>query len=515
VTSSGIPLEVLYGRDADGIPGEFPFERGIHPTMYRGRTWTMRQYAGFGSAKETNRRFRYLLEAGQTGLSVAFDLPTQMGYDPDHELAVPEVGKVGVSITSLDDMLELFDGIALDSVSTSMTINATAIILLALYQAVGREQGVPPGELAGTIQNDILKEYSARGTYRFPIEPSLRIVTDILAHTCEHMERFNAISISGYHMREAGCTAAQEVGFTLANGIAYVQAAVDAGLDVDSFASGLSFFFASHNHLFEEVAKFRAARRMWAQIMTSRFGARDPRSSRLRFHTQTGGSTLTSQQPENNVVRVTMQALAAILGGTQSLHTNSRDEALSLPSEASARIALRTQQILACESGVVDTVDPLGGSPYVVALTDALEEKAQAYIDEIDTLGGAPKAIERGYVQREITRSAYRQQQAIESQSEKIVGVNVFTTDDESYEAQRFAVSNTLAEERVEALAALRAARQDGPVQEGLAALEKAARSHDNLFPVVLRCVEARVTLGEICTALTGVFGRYRETPVI
>ncbi|MEE2712371.1 MAG: methylmalonyl-CoA mutase family protein [Planctomycetota bacterium] len=517
-TSSGIPVEVLYGDAADvdglGLPGSYPYTRGVHPEMYRSRPWTMRQYAGFSTAAETNERFRYLLKAGQTGLSVAFDLPTQIGYDPDHDLARPEVGKVGVSIATLDDMLELLDGIPLDKVSTSMTINATAVVLLALYAAVGKEQGVAGDALRGTIQNDILKEYSARGTYRFPPRPSLRIITDIFGHAAEHLPRFNTISISGYHMREAGCTAAQECGFTLANGIAYVQAAVDAGLDVDRFARRISFFFNAHNDLFEEVAKFRASRRMWARIMRERFGAKDEKSWALRFHAQTAGSTLTSQQHENNAVRVTVQALAAVLGGTQSLHTNGRDEALGLPTEASAKLALRTQQILACESGVAATVDPLGGAPFVEELTDQLEERAQAIIDEIDGLGGAPAAIEQGYVQRGIMASAYEHQKGVEAGRSKVVGVNAYTEEEPAPEAI-FKVDDRVAEARVEHVRKVRADRSAAAADAALAGLDKAARGQENLFPRVLECVEARVTIGEICEALEAVFGRYREVPVL
>jgi methylmalonyl-CoA mutase N-terminal domain/subunit len=517
--TSGIPVEVLYGDEEDrtrlGLPGSYPFLRGIHPAMHRSRPWTMRQYAGFSTARATNERFRYLLDAGQTGLSVAFDLPTQMGFDPDHDLAHPEVGKVGVSIATLEDMLELLDGIPLDLVSTSMTINATAIILLALYVAVGREQGVPEADLRGTIQNDILKEYAARGTYRFPPRPSLRIITDIFAYAAEALPRFNTISISGYHMREAGCTAAQEVGFTLANGIAYVEAAQKAGLDVDRFATRLSFFFNAHNDLFEEVAKFRAARRMWAEIMRHRFGAKDEKSWLLRFHTQTAGSTLTSQQVENNTVRVAIQALAAILGGTQSLHTNSRDEALGLPTEESVKLALRTQQILANESGVTATVDPLGGSPFVEALTDALEAMAKSYILEIDRLGGASAAIEAGYMQREIMSAAYAHQKAVENGRTVIVGVNRYVEPDSDADAAVFRVDESVVEERVERIRRIRAERDQSRADEARSALLAAAKGSDNLFPHVLACVESRVTLGEICTTLDGVFGRYREVPVL
>lgn len=517
-TTSGVPIEVLYGDVADvdrlGLPGRYPYLRGIYPTMYRERLWTMRQYAGFSTAAETNRRFRYLLEAGQTGLSVAFDLPTQIGYDPDHELARAEVGKVGVSIASLEDMLQLLDGIPLDKVSTSMTINATAIILLAFYVGVGRAQGVKPAALRGTIQNDILKEYAARGTYRFPPRPSLRLITDIFAHASEALPRFNTISISGYHMREAGCTAAQEIGFTLGNGVAYVQAALDAGLDVDRFAKRLSFFFNSHNDLFEEVAKFRAARRLWARIMKERFGAQDEKSLLLRFHTQTAGSTLTSQQFENNAVRVAIQALAAVLGGTQSLHTNSRDEALGLPTEDAVRLALRTQQILAHESGITATVDPLGGAPFIETLTDRLEAEAESLISELDRLGGAPSAIENGFVQREIMKAAYEHQKAVEAGTEVIVGVNKFEESGEE-EPPIFQVDEAVAQERLEQVTKLKRDRPAAAANEALSALEAAARGSDNLFPKVIDCVESRVTLGEICSVLEGVFGKYKEVPVL
>ncbi|MAG33085.1 MAG: methylmalonyl-CoA mutase [Deltaproteobacteria bacterium] len=516
--TSGVEIDALYADPDDlarlGLPGAFPYLRGVHPGMYRSRLWTMRQYAGFSTATDTNRRFRYLLDAGQTGLSVAFDLPTQMGYDPDHDLALLEVGKVGVSIACLDDMLELLDGIPLDKVSTSMTINSTAVILLALYAGVGRAQGVAQADLRGTIQNDILKEYAARGTYRFPPNPSLRIITDIFSYAASHLPRFNTISISGYHMREAGCTAAQEVGFTLANGIAYVDAAVKAGLDVDRFASRISFFFNAHNDLFEEVAKFRAARRMWARIMKDRFGAQDERSLLLRFHTQTAGSTLTSQQFENNAVRVTLQALSAVLGGTQGLHTNSRDEALNLPSEGAAKLALRTQQIIALESGVTDTVDPLGGAPFIESLTDEVEAKALEYVDEIDRLGGSPAAIEAGYLQREIMGAAYEHQKAVEADREQIVGVNVYT-EDEPDPAASFRVDEHIVEERLERMRKVRADRSATDADLALSALVAAARSTDNLFPHVLTCVETNITLGEVCTALESVFGRYREVPVI
>jgi len=516
-TSSGIPRRVLYepeGERDEGYPGQFPFVRGIYPGMYRARPWTMRQYAGFSSARETNRRFRYLLDAGQTGLSCAFDLPTQIGYDPDHELAAGEVGKVGVSIACLDDMEELLEGIPLDRVTTSMTINSTAIVLLALYVAVGRRQGVADDVLAGTIQNDILKEYAARGTYRFPVEPSLRLVTDVFAWCSRHTPRFNTISISGYHMREAGCTAVQELAFTLANGIAYVGAAIAAGLDVDGFAGRLSFFFNAHNDLFEEVAKFRAARRMWAHVMRERFGAKKDRSCMLRFHTQTAGSTLTSQQIDNNVVRVALQALSAVLGGTQSLHTNSRDEALGLPSEESARLALRTQQVIAWESGVTAVADPLGGSYYVERLTDDVEAAATEYIEQIDDMGGAVAAIERGFIQREIHRSAYATQKRIESGEDVIVGVNRMQEEEPPF-TSAFRVDESVRELRISRLAEIRARRDAARVADLLSSLRDAAAGTDNLVPRVIDCVENDVTLGEICSTLESVFGTYREVPVL
>nr|WP_302104742.1 methylmalonyl-CoA mutase family protein [Polycladomyces sp. WAk] len=517
VTSSGIEVDRLYvGSDENpsdweriGFPGEYPFTRGIRPTMYRGRLWTMRQYAGFGSAEETNRRFRYLLEQGQTGLSVAFDLPTQIGYDSDDPMAKGEVGKVGVAIDSLEDMERLLEGIPLDQVSTSMTINAPASVLLAMYIAVGEKQGVPSHQLRGTIQNDILKEYIARGTYIFPPQPSMRLITDVFAYSAEHVPKWNTISISGYHIREAGSTAVQEVAFTLANGIAYVEAAVKAGLDVDQFAPRLSFFFNAHNHFFEEIAKFRAARRLWARIMRERFGARDPRSWQLRFHTQTGGSTLTAQQPDNNIVRVTLQALAAVLGGTQSLHTNARDEALALPTEESARIALRTQQIIAYECGVADTVDPLGGSYFVEALTDRIEEEAVRYIQKIDDLGGAVSAVEQGYMQREIHRVALETQRRIESGEEVVVGMNRFRLEDEP-QPPLHRVDPALERKQVERVQALRARRDGQRVQETLAALKRAAEGTDNLMPHILACVKAYATVGEICHALRDVFGEYQ-----
>ena len=520
VGSDGAPLERVYTpehtaaqdylRD-EGFPGEFPYTRGVQPTMYRGRLWTMRQYAGFGSAAETNRRYRYLLEQGQTGLSVAFDLPTQMGYDADHAMAKSDVGKVGVSISSLRDMEELFAGIPLDRVSTSMTINATASILLCLYIAAAEKQGIAADTLAGTVQNDILKEYIARGTYIYPPTPSMRLITDMFAFCKDRVPRWNTISISGYHIREAGCTAAQEVGFTLANAIAYVTAARVAGLGVDEFAPQLSFFFNAHNHLLEEVAKFRAARRLWARIMTERFGARDPRSCMLRFHAQTAGSMLTAQQPENNIVRVAVQALAAILGGCQSLHTNSMDEALALPTEASVRLALRTQQVLAHESGVADTADPLGGSYAVEAMTRRIEEEAETYIAKIDGLGGSVSAI--GFMQREIQEAAYRYQQDVESKARLVVGVNEFVMD-EPPAAGLFQVDAAVGAAMAERLDGLRRTRDPGAAARALEAVGRAARGHDNLIPFILDAVRAQVTLGEICDALRSVFGVHQPSVV-
>jgi methylmalonyl-CoA mutase N-terminal domain/subunit len=489
-------------------PGEFPYTRGIHPGMYRSRPWTMRQYAGFGSAAETNKRYLFLLDQGQTGLSVAFDLPTQMGYDPDAPAAHGEVGKVGVSIASLEDMEDLFHGIPLDRVSTSMTINATASILLALYVAVARRQGVPTSALTGTVQNDILKEYIARGTYVFPPGPSMRLITDMFAYCRREVPRWNTISISGYHMREAGCTAVQEVAFTLANAVAYVEAAREAGLGVDEFAPQLSFFFNAHNNLLEEVAKFRAARTLWARLMRERFGARDPRSLMLRFHAQTAGSMLTAQQPENNIVRVTVQALAAVLGGCQSLHTNSMDEALALPTEKAVRIALRTQQILAHESGVTATVDPLGGSFAVERLTREIEEAATAYISRIDDLGGAVSAI--AFMQGEIQEAAYRYQRDVEEGAKIVVGVNEFATD-EPPPGRLFQVDPTLGGVLATRVRQLRAGRRDGAAR-ALDLLATAARGRDNLVPRIVEAVEASVTLGEICDRLREVFGTYRPT---
>lgn len=517
VTSSGIELPpVILPAEAGsdymeklGFPGEYPYTRGVQPTMYRGRLWTMRQYAGFSTAAESNKRYRYLLENGQTGLSVAFDLPTQIGYDADDPMALGEVGKVGVSISSVEDMAVLFDQIPLNKVSTSMTINAPAAILLAMYIAVARQQGVEMKDLRGTIQNDILKEYVARGTYIFPPGPSMRLITDVFSFCAREIPAWNTISISGYHIREAGSTAAQEVAFTLANAIAYVQAAIDAGLDVDTFAPQLSFFFNAHNHLLEEVAKFRAARRMWARIMRERFKAQKPASWQLRFHTQTAGSTLTAQQPENNVVRVTLQALAAVLGGTQSLHTNSMDEALWLPTEKSVRVALRTQQIIAYESGAADSIDPLAGAYLVEYLTDEIERLASKYIQKIDDLGGALKAIEQGYIQREIQEAAYATQLAIEKGEQIVVGVNQFQIQDEvTLERQRIDPAiEAVARAR---LANLRAKRDQARVSELRTQLEKAARGSDNLMPLFIECVTNKVTLGEICHTLRGVWGEYQ-----
>ncbi len=518
-TLSGIEVKPLYTpEDLDrwdyltklGYPAEYPFTRGIYPTMYRGRLWTMRQYAGYADAEESNRRYKFLLEQGQTGLSVAFDLPTQIGYDSDDPIAQPEVGKVGVAIDSLEDMERLFDGIPLDQVSTSMTINATAPILLAMYIAVGKKQGVDPKELSGTVQNDILKEYIARGTYIFPPGPSLRLIVDVFKYCAEHLPKWNPISISGYHMREAGATAVQEVAFTFANAIAYVSAAIDGGLEVDRFGPRLSFFFAAQSNLFEEVAKFRAARRLWAQIMRERFGAKDPRSWLLRFHTQTAGVSLTAQQPINNVVRTTVQALAAILGGTQSLHTNAYDEALGLPTEASAQLALRTQQILAYETGVADTIDPLAGSYYVEWLTDQLECRIKDYIRTIDEMGGALAAIESGYIQREIQESAWRFQQQVESGERVIVGVNRFASGEEvQVPIQR--VDRAAQLRQIERVRELRRRRDNARVRAALARLEEVARSDENTMPVILECVEAYATIGEICGVLRKVFGEYQE----
>ena len=516
-TLSNIPMpRVLTPPDLDpdyneklGFPGEYPFTRGVQPTMYRGRLWTMRQYAGYASAEESNLRYRYLLDHGQTGLSVAFDLPTQIGYDADDPIARGEVGKVGVSISSLKDMETLFRDIPLGKVSTSMTINAPASVLLAMYIAVAKRQGIDTHQIRGTIQNDILKEYIARGTYIFPPQPSMRLITDVFSYCQAEVPHWNTISISGYHIREAGSTAVQEVAFTLANAIAYVQAAVDAGLDVDSFAAQLSFFFNAHNNFLEEVAKYRAARRMWAKIMQERFGAKNPRSCKLRFHTQTGGSTLTAQQPENNVVRVALQALSAVLGGTQSLHTNSMDEALWLPTEQSVRVALRTQQIIAHESGVADSVDPLAGSYLIEYLTDEIEVQAGVYIQKIDDLGGALGAIERGYVQGEIQEAAYRYQQMVERDENIVVGVNAFQVE-ERIELERLIVDPTIESGQCDRLADLRAHRDAGRVNELLTKLESAAQGSDNLIPLFIECVENDITLGEICGVLRSTWGEYQ-----
>ena len=520
VTGSNAPVERLYtpldmeGRDylaEQGLPGEFPYTRGVQSTMYRGRFWTMRQYAGFATAEESNARYKYLLQQGQTGLSVAFDLPTQIGYDSDHALSAGEIGKVGVAIDSLADMETLFGGIPLDKVSTSMTINAPAAVLLAMYIAVAEKQGVGADKLNGTIQNDILKEYIARGTYIFPPEPSMRLITDIFAYCSKEVPNWNTISISGYHIREAGSTAIQEVAFTLADGIAYVEAALKAGLDIDDFAPRLSFFFNAHNDLFEEVAKFRAARRVWAHIMKERFGAKNPKSWMLRFHTQTGGSTLTAQQPDNNVVRVAIQALAAVLGGTQSLHTNSRDEALALPSEDSVRIALRTQQIIAYESGAAETPDPMAGPYYVERLTNSIEEGVLAYITRIDNLGGAVKAIEQGYVQQEIQDSAYAWQMDVEKNERIVVGLNKFQIKEQAPKGL-LRVDPAVGERQVQKLRALRAGRDEAAVTSALSALKTAAQGSDNLMPPILAAVKTYATLGEICDVLRGVFGEYRPS---
>jgi len=518
-TSSGIEMKPAfrpedvaqtdYSRDiAD--PGNFPFTRGIYPNMYRGKLWTMRQYAGYATAAESNRRYRYLLAQGQTGLSVAFDLPTQIGYDSDHPMAKGEVGKVGVAIDTLADMETLFDRIPLDQVSTSMTINATAAILLAMYIAVGKKQGVSPDKLNGTVQNDILKEYIARGTYIYPPGPSLRIITDIFSYCAHHLPNWNTISISGYHIREAGSTAVQEVAFTLADAITYVQAAIDAGLQVDEFAPRLSFFFNAHNNFLEEIAKYRAARRLWARIMRGRFKAQDQRSMILRFHTQTAGSTLTAQQPEVNVIRTTIQALAAVLGGAQSLHTNSRDEALGLPTEEAARIALRTQQVIAYESGVADTADPLGGAYAIEYLTNEIERRAVEYIDRIDAMGGMLRAIESGYVQSEIQKAAYDFQRAVEAKEEIVVGVNQFTVEEET-PIPTLRINEEIERAQIERLRRIRAERNWAAVKSSLDNVEQAARSGENLMPHIIRAVEAYATVGEIADRLRAVFGEYRE----
>ena len=522
-TSSHIPVRPLYtpvdleawdqARDV-GYPGEFPFTRGVQATMYRGRLWTMRQYAGMGDAEESNKRYKYLLANGTTGLSVAFDLPTQIGLDSDNPLAAGEVGKVGVAIDSIEDMLRLFDGIELTKISTSMTINASASILLALYVAVAKRQGADLRKLSGTVQNDVLKEYIARGTYIYPPHQAMRIITDLFSWANENVPDWNTISISGYHMREAGSTAVQEVAFTLGNGIAYVQAAIDAGLDVDKFAPRLSFFFNAHSNFLEEVAKFRAARRMWAHIMRDHFKAKNPKSWMLRFHTQTAGSTLTAQQPENNIVRTAIQGMAAVLGGTQSLHTNSYDEALALPTEQAARIALRTQQIIAFESGAPQTIDPLAGSYYIEALTNEIERRAQVYLEKIEALGGMLKAIERGYVQQEIQNAAYEYQQQVDRLEAVVVGVNRFAIDEEKpIPIQR--IDPSLEPKQVERLHSLRARRDQTRWKESLQKVDEAARKGSNLMPHILNAVEANATVGEISDTMRTVFGEYKEAVVI
>ena len=502
-----------YHRDV-GYPGEFPFTRGVQPTMYRGRLWTMRQYAGMGDAEESNKRYKYLLKNGTTGLSVAFDLPTQIGLDSDHAMALGEVGKVGVAIDSIEDMQRLFDGIDLEKISTSMTINATASILLALYVAVAKRSGANTRKLSGTVQNDVLKEYIARGTYIYPPRQAMRIITDMFAYANEHLPDWNTISISGYHMREAGSTAVQEVAFTLANAVAYVQAAINAGLAVDKFAPRLSFFFNSHNNFLEEVAKFRAARKMWAQLMKDRFGAKNPRSLMLRFHTQTAGSTLTAQQPENNIVRTAIQAMAAVLGGTQSLHTNSFDEALGLPTEHAARIALRTQQIIGYETGAPNTIDPLAGSYYIESLTNEIERRAEAYLEKIDALGGTLKAIEQGYIQQEIQNAAYDFQQSVDRLEQVVVGVNRFQTEsDKAVPIQR--IDEALERRQVERLRALREKRDKRVWEAGIRGVEEAARNGSNVVPHIIQAVESYCTVGEISDAMRRVFGEYQETVVI
>lgn len=521
-TASFKPVKELYTlsdlknnyEDGIGFPGDFPFTRGIQPTMYRGRYWTMRQYAGFSNAKESNNRYRYLLEQGQSGLSVAFDLPTQIGYDSDDPIAFGEVGKVGVAIDTLADMEILFDKIPLDKVSTSMTINAPASVLLAMYIAVAEKQGIAKDKISGTIQNDILKEYIARGTYIFPPKPSMRLITNVFEYCSKEVPKWNTISISGYHIREAGSTAAQEVGFTLADGIAYVEAAISAGLDVDIFGQRLSFFFNSHNDLFEEVAKFRAARRLWAKIMKERFGAKNPRSMMLRFHTQTAGSTLTAQQVDNNIVRVTIQTLAGVLGGTQSLHTNSRDEALALPTEESVRIALRTQQIVAEESGVANTVDPLAGSYFVEAMTDSIEKEAIEYINKIDTLGGMTEAIDAGFVQNEIQKSAYKYEMEIEENERIIVGVNKYQIT-EPDPKDLLKIDMKVQDNQIKFLKKIRIERNNEEVNKKLEALKKAAEGNDNLIPFILDAVKTYSSIGEICNTLRSVFGEYKEQVVI
>ena len=522
VTSSNVPVERVYTpldvRNLDytqdlGFPGEYPYTRGVYPTMYRGRLWTMRQYAGFGTAEQTNQRFKYLLQQGQTGLSVAFDYPTQVGYDCNHPLSGGEVGKAGVNISVLQDMETLFDGIPLDKVTTSMTINAPAQILLAMYVAVSEKQGVAQAQLGGTIQNDILKEYVARGMYIFPPRPSMKLVTDIFEYCSKNMPRWNTISISGYHIREAGATAAQEIAFTLANGIAYVQAAIEKGLNLDEFARRLSFFFAAQSNFLEEIAKFRVARRLWARTMRERFKARNPDAWRLRFHTQTSGVTLTAQQPHNNIIRVTLQALAAALGGTQSLHTNSFDEAYALPSEEAVRIALRTQQVIAYESGVADTVDPLAGSYYIEYLTNQIEDEATRYIEKIDSLGGATAAIEKGYMQREIVESAYRYQKEVESKEKVIVGVNEFTIKEEET-ITILRVDPAVEKHQIEKLNKIKKERNNHEVKNALNRLHHAAERNENLLPVILAAVKKQATLGEICNVLKTIYGEYKAPTI-
>ena len=522
-TISGLNVKRLYTpedtADLDyledlGFPGEYPYTRAVQPTAYRGRLWTMRQYAGFASAAETNARYKFLLGQGQTGLSVAFDLPTQIGYDSDHQLSLGEVGKVGVAIDSLRDMETLFDGIPLGKVSTSMTINAPASVLLAMYIAVAEKQGVAQADLRGTIQNDILKEYSSRGTYIFPPRPSMRIITDIFAYCTDQVPQWNSISISGYHIREAGSTAVQEVAFTLANGIAYVQAAIDAGLDVDQFGPRLSFFFNSHLDFLEEIAKYRAARRLWARIMKERFGAKDPRSMILRFHTQTAGCTLTAQQPPNNIVRVAFQAMSAVLGGTQSLHTNSMDEALSLPTEEAVQIALRTQQLIACETGVTDTVDPMAGSYYIESLTNKIEKEAVTYISKIDELGGSVPAIEQGFVQKEIQNAAYKFQKDIESGDRSVVGLNIYQADSEK-PSNLLRVDPEVRNQQMAKLEDLKKERDSNAIAEALKSLEQTARGNENLMIPIVDAVKAYATLGEICDVLRGVFGEYQPSAII
>jgi methylmalonyl-CoA mutase N-terminal domain/subunit len=518
VNTSGIPMERTYTpldvEDLDymddlGFPGEYPYTRGVQPTMYRGRLWTMRQYAGFGTAEETNQRYKFLLDKGQTGLSVAFDLPTQIGYDSDHALAQGEVGKVGVAIDTVRDMETLFHGIPLDKVTTSMTINSPAAVLLAMYIVVAEKQGIGRDQLGGTIQNDILKEYSSRGTYIFPPAPSMRIITDIFGFCTKETPKWNTISISGYHMREAGATAVQEVAFTLANGIAYVQAAVDSGMDVDKFGGRLSFFFNAHLDFFEEIAKFRAARKLWARIMKERFGAKNKKAWTLRFHTQTAGVTLTAAQPMNNVMRVAFQALSAVLGGTQSLHTNSYDEALALPGENSVRIALRTQQVVAHEIGATEVVDPIGGSYYVEKLTAEIDKRAADYIKQIDDMGGAVKAIEQGFIQREIEESSYRYQKEIESEDRVVVGINKFQQDEEPYE-DLLRVDPAVRDAQMDKLKKVKAERDQGKVDDVLSYLKKVAEGNDNLMPPIIEAVKAEASLGEICDVLRGVFGEYK-----